>query len=109
MPRHYANENFPLGCVQELRGLGHDVLTVQDSNRGGCDDQEVLDYASSENRAVVTFNRRHFIKLHDLQAKHSGIIVCSFDADFAALALRIHEAIENAPALSDTLIRINRE
>jgi hypothetical protein len=80
MARLYANENFPLDCVVELRGLGHDVLTVQDSGRGGCDDKEVLAYAAGENRAVVTFNRRHFITLHNLHAAHAGIIVCSFDA-----------------------------
>ena len=27
----YGNENFPLPVVEELRRLGHDVLTVQPS------------------------------------------------------------------------------
>ena len=108
MARLYANENFPLDCVLELRGLGHDVLTVQESGRGGCTDDEVLAYACSDDRAVVTFNRRHFIKLHNLQTEHSGIIVCSFDADFAALAARIHAAIESSPTLRGVLLRVNR-
>jgi hypothetical protein len=30
MARLYSNENFPLPVVQELRKLGHDVLTVQE-------------------------------------------------------------------------------
>ena len=29
MARLYANENFPLPVVNELRRLGHDVLTTQ--------------------------------------------------------------------------------
>lgn len=109
MARLYANENFPLDCVLELRGLGHDVLTVQDSGRGGCEDDEVLTYATTESRAVVTFNRRHFIKLHTMRSEHAGIIVCSFDADFVALAARTHAAIETVPTLAGTLLRVNRE
>ena len=31
MARLYANENFPLPVVNELRRLGHDVLTTQDT------------------------------------------------------------------------------
>lgn len=35
MARLYANENFPLPVVNELRRLGHDVLTTQDTDRAG--------------------------------------------------------------------------
>jgi len=31
--RLYANENFPFPVVQELRRLGHDVLTVMADGR----------------------------------------------------------------------------
>ena len=31
MARLYSNENFPLPAVEELRRLGHDVLTIQDA------------------------------------------------------------------------------
>ncbi|HEY4759482.1 MAG TPA: DUF5615 family PIN-like protein [Thermoguttaceae bacterium] len=31
MARFYANENFPLPVVEELRRLEHDVLTTQES------------------------------------------------------------------------------
>jgi predicted nuclease of predicted toxin-antitoxin system len=108
MARLYADENFPLDCVQELRALGHDVLTVQESNCSGCTDEEVLTYASAENRTVITFNRRHFIRLHSESQGHAGIIVCTFDADFAALASRIDGAFADTTALAGTLIRINR-
>lgn len=33
MARLYANENFPLPVVTELRRLGHDVLTVRESGK----------------------------------------------------------------------------
>jgi hypothetical protein len=52
----YANENFPLPVVEELRRLGHDVLTTNDANRSGqaVPDAEVIDYAIGEGRAVLT-------------------------------------------------------
>jgi len=42
---------------------------------------------------LLTFNRRHFIRLHLLQHDHCGIIACSVETDFGSLARRIHEAI----------------
>jgi hypothetical protein len=35
MARPYANENFPLPVVEELRLLGHDVLTIQEMGQSG--------------------------------------------------------------------------
>ena len=67
MARLYANENFPLPVVEALRRLGHDVLTIEDSGKGGqrLPDEEVLDYAIGETRALLTLNRKHFIRLHE--------------------------------------------
>ena len=33
MVRLYANENLPLPVVEELRLLGHDVLTIQETGQ----------------------------------------------------------------------------
>ncbi len=66
MARLYSNENFPLPVVEKLRALGHDVLTIQET--GKADQAElgdkVLEFAATENRALLTLNRRHFIRLH---------------------------------------------
>jgi predicted nuclease of predicted toxin-antitoxin system len=64
--RFYADENFPLQTVQVLRQLGHDVLTVKDSGHAGkaVTDLEILAFATSQQRAVLTPNRRDFIQLH---------------------------------------------
>ena len=35
MAKLYSNENFSLPVVQELRRLGHDVLTIQDTGKAG--------------------------------------------------------------------------
>ncbi|MGB2611676.1 MAG: DUF5615 family PIN-like protein [Isosphaeraceae bacterium] len=46
-PRDYANENFLFPVVEELRGLGHDVVTSFESGNAGraVPDPEVLAYA----------------------------------------------------------------
>src|SRR4051794_20695749 len=74
MARLYSNENFPLPVALELRRLGHDVLTVQEAGNAGqrIPDDEVLRFATSEARAVLTINRRHFVKLHRDQPDDEG-------------------------------------
>ena len=55
MARLYANENFPLAVVVELRRLGHDVLTIHETGKAGqaVSDEAVLAFASAEGRAVL--------------------------------------------------------
>ncbi|HMV48378.1 MAG TPA: DUF5615 family PIN-like protein [Blastocatellia bacterium] len=110
MARLYANENFPFPAVEELRRLGHDVLTVHETGKANREipDDEVLAFACAENRAVLTINRKDFIRLHKLTPNHFGIIVCTFDPDFSRQAARIHQAIESVEPLMKQLIRVNR-
>jgi hypothetical protein len=110
MARLYANENFPLAGVEALRQLGHDCLTSSqagNSNQGISDDR-VLAFAIADQRALLTVNRLHFIRLHGVQPSHFGIIVCTFDSDFVAQAQRIHAAIAAVPDLRGQLLRVNR-
>jgi hypothetical protein len=110
MARLYSNENFPLPVVEELRQLGHDVLTIQETGKSeqSLSDEVVLSYAIEKRRALLTLNRKHFIRLHKNQPDHAGIIVCSFDPDFISQARRIHEEIGSKGQLSGELIRVNR-
>ena len=106
----YANENFPLPAVQELHNLGYNVLTLQDAGLAGQakTDIEVLKYSVKQNRTLLTLNRRHFININLKNPDYKGIIVCTFDPNFKALASRIHHAIIGKKDLSNMLIRINR-
>jgi predicted nuclease of predicted toxin-antitoxin system len=110
MARLYSNENFPLPSVQELRRLGHDVLTSYEAGNAEktIPDEDVLAFSIAEKRCLMTFNRKHFIHLHNLNAEHNGVIVCTFDSNFVALAERIHSAILTENNLAGKLIRINR-
>jgi predicted nuclease of predicted toxin-antitoxin system len=108
MARLYADEQFPRPVVEYLRSLGHDVLTVQAAGNSGKSDPEVLAFAIADDRAVLTQNRRDFVKLHRSQPAHPGMIICSDDQNFARLAERIHAAIAIEETLSGKLIRVMR-
>lgn len=111
MARLYANENFPLESVLALRHLGHDVLTTQDAGRAGqaVPDPDVLAFAIEQGRAVVTFNRRDFIRLHAVRPAHAGIVVCTANADFTALARNVHEALAALSDVHGQLVRVYRD
>lgn len=110
MARLYANENFPRQVVEALRLLGHDVLTVLEAGNAGqaIPDETVLAFAIEHNRAVLTLNRRDFIRLHLHHPAHTGIIVCTQDADIEGQAERIHQAILSVDTLKNQLLRVNR-
>lgn len=111
MARFYSNENVPLGVVECLRSLGHDVLTSVEAGRANCKmpDDEVLRLATQEDRAVLTLNRLDFHRLHSSsQGLHAGIITCTRDPDLLALAGRIHQAVQALPQLTGELVRVAR-
>lgn len=110
MARLYVNENFPLPAAIALKELGHDVLTMLDTGQTGqgMSDEAVLEFVRQEGRILLSLNRKHFIRLHHLHPDHMGIIVCSFDPDFSALAHRIHHVIESEENWKGRLARIDR-
>jgi hypothetical protein len=71
-------------------------------------DEGVLAFARSEERVLLTLNRKHFIRLHHENPDHPGIVVCTFDTDFVSLAGRLHSAIETQADTRGQLIRVNR-
>lgn len=110
MARLYADENFPLPVVAELRRLGHDVETCQEAGHAGqgLSDETILTSAAKDERAVLTLNRRHFIRLHEARPEHAGIVVCSVDHDAAGQARRIDATVREARLLRRSLLRVNR-
>jgi len=77
MARLYANENFPLPAVEELRRLGHDVLTSYESGRAGqaIPDEDVLAFAVAEARILITLNRKHFVTIQPIEIVLPGHFV----------------------------------
>lgn len=106
----YADEDFPRPTVLILRAAGLDVLRAQEDGRGnqGIKDPDVLDRAIALGRAVLTYNYQHFITLHRRRPGHAGIIACTRDDDWPALAARILAALSPQSDLRGKLVRINR-
>ena len=46
-------------------------------------------FAVSENGAVLSLNRRYFIRLHSLQSDHAAIIVCRGEDDLTEWLLTL--------------------
>ncbi len=110
MAKLLADESFPFPVTQELRLLGHDVVTLEGlglADRGLSDDG-VLALGTDQGRAVLTINRRHFVRLHQRRPEHSGLIVCSLDIDFVGQARRIAQVLARGESLAGRLFRINR-
>lgn len=112
MARFYANENFPLPVVRELRALGHDVVTSLDAGQANrrVTDEEVLAFAASQNRTLVSQNRRDFLRLHASgRVEHAGMVLCTADPDFVGQAKRIDRAVGSCEGrLAGVVIRVNR-
>ena len=110
MARFYADEQFPFPVVELLRSLGHDVLTVQEA--GNADqripDDEVLAFAISQERAILTINKYDFIRLHRRDDDHFGIVVCSNNRNWEQFAARINDAVTAETSLRKKLISVVR-
>ena len=111
MALFYSNENIAAQVVTELRRLGRDVLTSVEAGKGNAavPDSEVLAFAAAEGRILLSHNRRHFLQLHRRRTEsHSGIVLCTFDLDYAGQAQRIDAAVAILSNVRDQLVRVNR-
>lgn len=108
--KFYADENFPLRTVEELRLLGHDVLTTFEDGRANqaIPDEDVLQRAIDLDRVLITFNRKDFKRLHFQNHNHTGIIICTEDPDRVGQAQRISDKVAEFENTTGQLIRVNR-
>ena len=106
----YADENFPLRTVEELRRLGHDVLTALEDGRANqsIPDEDLLARATEIGRALLTINRLDFKRLHRQMPDHAGIIICTEDPDRIGQAQRVAASIAEAGELRGRLLRVYR-
>src|SRR5438105_14675361 len=103
----YTDEDFSFPVALELRLLGHDVVTAEEDGRTSTPDPDILARAHALGRAVLTYNRRHFERLHRQGAMRRGILSATHDSDFPALAARIHAALAGLSP-GRWCIRVNR-
>ena len=79
------DERFTDDIAQQLRSKGHDVISVvTDPALVGLPDDQILAYATTEGRALVTANIRDFIPLdaryRAADQSHAGLILVSAKA-----------------------------
>lgn len=79
MIKLYLDEDVPEAIAKALRLRGYDVTTVREAGRKALTDIDQLNYASSENRVIFSFNVADFNKIHtdfiEKGLSHSGIIL----------------------------------
>lgn len=79
--RFFMDEDVYGAVAPALCRAGIDAISTTDAGRSGESDESQLDWASSENRALFTFNVGHFAHLHSVRMAegqhHAGIIVSS--------------------------------
>jgi hypothetical protein len=111
MARLYSNENLAIDLVEALRNFNHDILSSYDAGQAnqGIPDDEVLDYATLNDRSVITFNRDDFVALHRKGVNHAGIIICKDDRDYLGQAQVLHDYLETQDRLHNRLIRVQRQ
>lgn len=110
MARVYCDEHFPLETAEYLRLFGHDALTCQESGRANKEisDTEVLAFAVSSDRAVLTMDRGDFKRLHRKSPNHCGIVSCTMNRNYLQLAQCIHEKLIAQSKLAGELVRVYR-
>lgn len=73
------DEDVNINLAVRLGGYGYDVVTTLDVGNLGNPDEEQLEYAVHNDRAILTHNRRDFRYLHrdymSCAQHHCGIIV----------------------------------
>jgi hypothetical protein len=62
--RLFVDEDVYGAVAPALRRVGIDMLSTTEAGRGGESDESQFDWASDEDRTLVTFNVGHFADLH---------------------------------------------
>jgi uncharacterized protein with PIN domain len=75
----YLDEMIPVVLAPILRQYGYDVLAAKEVNMFGKSDEDQLTFAVSKKKAIITFNIKDFVLVHQSwlseRKKHFGIIV----------------------------------
>lgn len=75
----YLDEDVDRLLARVLRDRNHDCVSTQEAGNRGTSDSEQLAFAVKQDRAILTFNIRDFVRLAQEYAasgrRHRGIVV----------------------------------
>jgi hypothetical protein len=78
-PKLHLNEHLSWHLAEQLRKYGFDVTSTLELGMTEDDDDAQLAFASSQQRAIVSINHKHFTPLHEQYLadgkEHWGIIL----------------------------------
>jgi hypothetical protein len=94
--------------IKALRSRNADVVTAKEADLIQVDDRDHLEYATSLNRVVFTFNARDFVRLHTeymSTGRHHGGIIVSDQAQVGVIVRRLLKLlnIRSATDMQDRL------
>ena len=103
--KFYLDEHIPLTVAAVLKARGIDSLTTRDAGNLGCSDEAQLTCATSQGRAIFTFNHKDFLLLarqwHETGRFHAGFIL-SKELAISDLIRRLHRFITQYPTMDLT-------
>lgn len=73
--RFYLDEHIASLVMRGLRQRGIDVLTADEAGRSGLPDPEQFEFATKEERVIVTFDA-DYLQLAACAAEHFGVAHC---------------------------------
>ena len=73
--RFFFDQHVRRAVARGLRQHGVDVLTAQDAGRCGLPDLDQLQFATAQDRVVMTFDP-DYLALHSTGMSHAGIAWC---------------------------------
>jgi len=100
-PKLHLNEHLSPRLAEQLRQHGFDVTTSQEMQMLSDDDDAQLEYAASTQRAIVTFNVRDFMPLHEkflAEGREHWGIVFSTQESIAVLFHRLLKLLNTVKA-----------
>ena len=99
--RLYFDEDVHPDLVYVLQEKGFDAITTIEAGLQGNSDRQQIDYAISNNRAILTFNVKHFVLLYNemysKNRQHPGIVV-STQQNFGETLKRLLKLLNNKTA-----------
>lgn len=108
--RLYLDEDVSVFVAQLLHPHGFDVLTTREAQNLGASDAAQLNFATTQQRTILTHNRGDFERLHEAtlreQSHHAGILIANRRPSDFELARRILVVLDafTAEEMTDQLL-----
>jgi len=100
-PKLILDEHIWSYLAKILREQGFDVIHVNEVNLDATPDEEILQFAAGEQRAVVTFNVRDFVPLsiqyYEDGKEHYGVVI-SKEMGHGELRRRVTKLLQGVTA-----------